>query len=161
MSYLLVFVGGGLGATLRHLINVTCARCLGTGFPWGTFIINITGSTVMGLIAGYLAFKGEASQPWRLFLMTGILGGYTTFSAYSLDAALLYERGELAVRCALRRWLGGPLDCRAVCRPCAGPPVHLNEWPARAGPRDVLAWACPGMRMGIGQLPFASPPWRD
>ena len=96
MSYLLVFVGGGLGASLRHLINVTSARCLGTGFPWGTFIINISGSTVMGLIAGYLAFKGEASQPWRLFLMTGILGGYTTFSAYSLDAALLYERGELA-----------------------------------------------------------------
>ncbi|QHO78590.1 protein CrcB [Bradyrhizobium sp. CCBAU 051011] len=97
MSYLLVFVGGGLGATLRHLINVTCARCLGPGFPWGTFIINISGSTVMGLIAGYLAFKGEASQPWRLFLMTGILGGYTTFSAYSLDAALLYERGELTL----------------------------------------------------------------
>ena len=97
MSYLLVFVGGGLGATLRHLINVFCTRCMGTGFPWGTFIINITGSTVMGLIAGYLAFKGEASQPWRLFLMTGILGGYTTFSAYSLDAALLYERGELGL----------------------------------------------------------------
>ena len=97
MSYLLVFVGGGLGATLRYLINVTCARTLGTGFPWGTFIINITGSTVMGLIAGYLALKGEASQPWRLFLMTGILGGYTTFSAYSLDAALLYERGELGL----------------------------------------------------------------
>ncbi|MEH2514895.1 CrcB protein [Bradyrhizobium sp. AZCC 1610] len=96
MSYLLVFFGGGLGASLRHLINLTCARALGTGFPWGTFIINITGSTVMGLIAGYLAFKGGASQPWRLFLMTGILGGYTTFSAYSLDAALLYERGELA-----------------------------------------------------------------
>ena len=56
----------------------------------------LSGSTVMGLIAGYLAFKGEASQPWRLFVMTGILGGYTTFSAYSLDAALLYERGELA-----------------------------------------------------------------
>ena len=133
MSYLLVFVGGGLGASLRHLINVTCARCIGTGFPWGTFIINITGSTVMGLIAGYLAFKGEASQPWRLFLMTGILGGYTTFSAYSLDAALLYERGELASRGALRRWLGRALDCRAVCRPRAGPPVHLNEWPADAG----------------------------
>jgi CrcB protein len=100
MSYLLVFVGGGLGATLRHLINVTCARFMGTGFPWGTFIINITGSTVMGLIAGYLAFKGEASQPWRLFMMTGVLGGYTTFSAYSLDAALLYERGELTLAAA-------------------------------------------------------------
>src|SRR5262245_31044281 len=92
VSYLLVFVGGGLGATLRHLINVFCTRCMGPGFPWGTFIINITGSTVMGLIAGYLAFKGEASQPWRLFLMTGILGGYTTFSAYSLDAAALRAR---------------------------------------------------------------------
>ena len=97
MSYLLVFFGGGLGATLRHIINLTCARCIGIGFPWGTFIINITGSTVMGLIAGYLALKGEASQPWRLFLMTGILGGYTTFSAFSLDAALLYERGELGL----------------------------------------------------------------
>jgi CrcB protein len=97
MSYLLVFFGGGLGATLRHLVNLTCARCIGTGFPWGTFIINITGSTVMGLIAGYLAFKGEASQPWRLFLMTGILGGYTTFSAFSLDTAILYERGELGL----------------------------------------------------------------
>ena len=97
MSYLLVFFGGGLGAMLRHLVNVTCARCIGIGFPYGTFIINISGSTVMGLIAGYLAFKGEASQPWRLFLMTGILGGYTTFSAFSLDAALLYERGELGL----------------------------------------------------------------
>jgi CrcB protein len=96
-GYFLVFFGGGLGAMLRHLVNLTCARCLGTAFPWGTFIINITGSTVMGLIAGYLAFKGEASQPWRLFVMTGILGGYTTFSAFSLDTALLYERGELGL----------------------------------------------------------------
>ena len=96
-SYLLVFFGGGLGAMLRHLVNVTCTRCIGTAFPYGTFIINITGSTVMGLIAGYLASKGEASQPWRLFIMTGILGGYTTFSAFSLDSALLYERGELGL----------------------------------------------------------------
>jgi CrcB protein len=94
MNYLLVFVGGGLGSTLRHIVNVVSARALGTAFPYHTFIINITGSTVMGLIAGYLAFKGEASQPWRLFLMTGILGGYTTFSAFSLDAVMLYERGE-------------------------------------------------------------------
>jgi fluoride exporter len=104
MSYLLVFVGGGLGASLRHFVNMVCARAFGTGFPWGTFIINITGSTVMGLVAGYLAFKGEASQPLRLFLMTGVLGGYTTFSAYSLDAALLYERGELA---AAALYVGG------------------------------------------------------
>jgi CrcB protein len=95
MNYLLVFIGGGLGATLRHIVNIICPRLFGTAFPYHTFIINITGSSVMGLIAGYLALKGEASQPWRLFLMTGILGGYTTFSAFSLDAALLYERGEL------------------------------------------------------------------
>jgi CrcB protein len=94
-SYLLVFVGGGIGASLRHTVNMVSARGLGTAFPWGTFIINISGSLVMGLIAGYLAFKGGASQPWRLFLMTGILGGYTTFSAFSLDAALLYQRGEV------------------------------------------------------------------
>jgi CrcB protein len=95
LNYLLVFVGGGLGSSLRHAINLVSARYLGTAFPYHTFLINITGSTVMGLIAGYLAFKGGASQHWRLFLMTGILGGYTTFSAFSLDAALLYERGEV------------------------------------------------------------------
>jgi fluoride exporter len=100
MNYLLVFIGGGLGATLRHAVNLVCPRFLGTAFPYHTFIINITGSTVMGLIAGYLTFKGEASQPWRLFLMTGILGGYTTFSAFSLDTVLLYERGELGLAAA-------------------------------------------------------------
>jgi CrcB protein len=97
VNYLLVFIGGGLGASLRHAVNMICARGLGTAFPYGTFVINISGSTIMGLIAGYLAFKGEASQHWRLFLMTGILGGYTTFSAFSLDAALLYERGEIGL----------------------------------------------------------------
>ena len=94
MKYVLVFIGGGLGSTLRHLVNVVCPRFLGANFPYHTFIINITGSTIMGLIAGYFAFKGDASQSWRLFVMTGILGGYTTFSAFSLDSALLYERGE-------------------------------------------------------------------
>jgi CrcB protein len=97
MNYVLVFIGGGLGSTLRHTINVLSARLLGTAFPYHTFIINITGSLVMGLVAGYLAFKGGASQPWRLFLMTGILGGYTTFSAFSLDTALLYERGAIGL----------------------------------------------------------------
>src|SRR3954447_22961838 len=93
MGFLIVFLGGGLGAALRHGINLVSARLLGLEFPYHTLIINITGSAVMGLIAGYFAFKGDASQHWRLFLTTGILGGYTTFSAFSLDAALLYERG--------------------------------------------------------------------
>jgi len=97
MNYFLVFIGGGLGSCLRHTVNVICPRLLGNHFPYHTFIINITGSTIMGLIAGYLAFKGDAVQSWRLFIMTGILGGYTTFSAFSLDAGLLYERGEVGL----------------------------------------------------------------
>jgi CrcB protein len=94
MGYLIVFLGGGLGAAVRHGINLGAARLLGTAFPYGTLLINITGSFIMGLVAAYFAFKGDASQHWRLFLTTGILGGYTTFSAFSLDVALLYERGE-------------------------------------------------------------------
>jgi CrcB protein len=97
MSFLIVFLGGGIGAALRHGVNVLSARLLGTAFPYATMFENVTGSLVMGLLAGYFAFKGDASQSWRLFLTTGILGGYTTFSAFSLDAALLYQRGELAL----------------------------------------------------------------
>jgi len=96
MAYLIVFLGGGLGAAMRHGVNIASARAFGTGFPYGTLLINITGSLLMGLVAAYFAFKGDASQHWRLFLTTGILGGYTTFSAFSLDAALLYERGEVS-----------------------------------------------------------------
>jgi CrcB protein len=97
VSYLIVFLGGGLGAALRHAINLGTARAFGPAFPYGTLTVNVTGSIVMGLIAGYFAFKGDAAQNWRLFLTTGILGGYTTFSAFSLDAALLYERGEIGL----------------------------------------------------------------
>ena len=97
MGYLVVFLGGGIGAALRHGVNLAIARLLGTAFPYGTLMINITGSFIMGVVAAYFAFKGDASQHWRLFLTTGILGGYTTFSAFSLDAALLYERGEMGM----------------------------------------------------------------
>ena len=97
MGFLIVFLGGGLGAALRHGVNLASARLLGTAFPYATLIENVTGSLVMGALAGWFAFKGDASQSWRLFLTTGVLGGYTTFSAFSLDAALLYERGELAL----------------------------------------------------------------
>ena len=97
MGYLIVFLGGGLGAAMRHGINIGVGRTLGTAFPYGTLLINISGSFIMGLVAAYFAFKGDASQHWRLFLTTGILGGYTTFSAFSLDAALLYERGEMGM----------------------------------------------------------------
>jgi fluoride exporter len=92
MGYLIVFLGGGLGAALRHGVNIAAARLLGPNFPFGTLTVNVTGSIAMGLLAGYFAFRGDASQHWRLFLATGILGGYTTFSAFSLDVAVLWER---------------------------------------------------------------------
>lgn len=94
-SYLIVFFGAGLGGALRHGVNLAAARLLGTEFPWGTFAVNLLGSLAMGLIAEYFALRGDASQAWRLFLTTGILGGFTTFSAFSLDAAVLWERGAL------------------------------------------------------------------
>jgi CrcB protein len=97
MGYLMVFLGGGIGAMIRHGLNLAGVRMLGNHFPYATFIINISGSLMMGIVAGYFAFKGDAPQHWRLFLTTGILGGYTTFSTFSLDAALLYERGEFGL----------------------------------------------------------------
>jgi fluoride exporter len=100
MGYLIVFLGGGMGAALRHGMNMAGARLAGTAFPYATLFINISGSLVMGLVAGYFAFKGGAPQHLRLFLTTGILGGYTTFSAFSLDAVLLYERGEIGAAAA-------------------------------------------------------------
>src|SRR4051794_38078455 len=97
MGFLLVFLGGGIGAALRHGVNVAFARWFGTGFPFYTLFKNVTGSLVMGVLAGYFAFKAQAPQELRLFLTTGILGGYTTFSAFSLDAVLLWERGQAAL----------------------------------------------------------------
>jgi CrcB protein len=94
-AYLIVAFGSALGGALRHGINVGSVRLFGMGWPYGTFLVNITGSFAIGLLAAYFAFKGEAPQAWRLFLTTGVLGGFTTFSAFSLDVALLYERGQL------------------------------------------------------------------
>jgi CrcB protein len=92
MGYLIVFVGAGIGGAMRHGVNSLAALLLGTGFPFGTLAVNVVGSLAMGLIVEYLALMGEVSQHWRLFLATGVLGGFTTFSAFSLDAALLVER---------------------------------------------------------------------
>lgn len=95
-GFLIVFFGGGLGAALRHGINMTAARLLGLNFPYGTMFINVSGSLVIGLIAEYFALKAGLNRSWLLFLTTGILGGYTTFSTFSLEAALLFERGQIA-----------------------------------------------------------------
>lgn len=96
MNYLIVFIGAGIGGALRHGVNGLGLRLAGQNFPWGTFAINVSGSFLMGLVAGYWMLRSGLSQEARLFLTTGLLGGYTTFSAFSLDAALLWERGEVA-----------------------------------------------------------------
>lgn len=98
-STFLVFLGAGLGGVMRHGVNLAAARLLGLGFPYGTLIVNVVGCFAMGAIAGWLAFRGGAgwSQPLRLFLTTGILGGFTTFSAFSLDSVVLWERGATAL----------------------------------------------------------------
>jgi fluoride exporter len=97
MLYLIVFLGAGIGGALRHGVNVAAVRWLGYGFPYGTLIVNVVGSFLMGLLAGYFAYRAGIPQHVRLFLTTGILGGFTTFSTFSLDAALLIERHSLAM----------------------------------------------------------------
>ena len=94
-AFLMVFLGAGLGGAARHGVNLLALRLIGSGFPAGTLIVNIVGSFIMGLMVGWFANKADPGQSWRLFLTTGILGGFTTFSAFSLDVALLYERGQL------------------------------------------------------------------
>jgi len=96
MGFLIVFLGGGLGAAARHGVNLL-ARMIGVDSPFGTLAVNVLGSLLMGAIVGYAAFRCELPQHWRLFLTTGILGGFTTFSAFSLETILFYERGELAM----------------------------------------------------------------
>lgn len=95
MGYVLVFVGAGLGGVCRQLVNVAFIRWIGAGFPFATLTINVTGSFLMGLLAGYFIFRGNGADNWRLFLTTGVLGGYTTFSTFSLDSVALFERGEV------------------------------------------------------------------
>jgi CrcB protein len=94
IGFVLVFIGGGLGSMLRHATNQASAALLGPDFPYGTMFVNIAGSLAMGVIAGWFAFHGGGGQMLPLFLTTGMLGGFTTFSAFSLDAALMWERGQ-------------------------------------------------------------------
>jgi CrcB protein len=103
---LLVFLGAGIGGVLRHGVNLASLRLLGPAFPWATLGVNVGGSFLMGLLAGWLAVKaaGDLGHPIRLFLATGVLGGFTTFSAFSLDAVILWQRGETGLAMA---YMGG------------------------------------------------------
>jgi CrcB protein len=95
-----VALGGAIGALLRYQTGRLLTHWLGpntvTAFPWATLTVNVIGSLAMGLLAGYLARHGQGGEPWRLFLGVGVLGGFTTFSAFSLELMVLIERGQAA-----------------------------------------------------------------
>ncbi|MDD9909746.1 MAG: fluoride efflux transporter CrcB [Ahrensia sp.] len=93
-QFLLIFVGGGLGAAGRHYVSAFALRQFGPAFPYGTLAVNVAGSLVMGLFIGWLVQRG-GDISLRLFFATGVLGGFTTFSAFSLDFANLWQRGEM------------------------------------------------------------------
>jgi CrcB protein len=96
LNYLFVGLGGGLGAIARYVVNSQVTRTFGAGWPYGTFLINVLGGLGMGLLIATLAHRGGADQErWRLLLGVGVLGGFTTFSAFSLDTALMIERRQL------------------------------------------------------------------
>ena len=90
-----VACGGALGAMGRHLISSQIMRWAGDGFPWGTLTVNVVGSFILGLLVEYLAQRWSATQEIRGFLVVGVMGGFTTFSTFSQDTALLLERGSL------------------------------------------------------------------
>ena len=95
MLYLIVFVGAGIGGALRHGVNVWAVRAFGFGFPFGTLIVNVLGSFLIGLLAGFFAYRaGLVPQHARLFLTTGVLGGFTTFSSFGLQTFTLLRDGE-------------------------------------------------------------------
>ncbi|WGD30926.1 fluoride efflux transporter CrcB [Ancylobacter sp. WKF20] len=98
-SMVMIFIGAGIGGVLRNAVNMLAMRLFGMHFPIGTMAINIVGSFVIGLVAGWLTFRAEWAWSYhaRVFIITGILGGFTTFSSFSLDTALLVERGEMGL----------------------------------------------------------------
>jgi fluoride exporter len=93
-SLVSVMIGGAIGAGARHLVGRSLLAALGPAFPYGTVTVNLIGGMAMGLLAGNLSRWGLAGETWRLFLGVGVLGGFTTFSAFSLDAVTLIERGQ-------------------------------------------------------------------
>lgn len=91
---LAIAVGGALGALARHFVAGGITRFLGIGFPYGTFTVNMLGSLLMGVLITGFALKFESSQELRAFLTVGLLGSFTTFSTFSLEGALLIQRGD-------------------------------------------------------------------
>ena len=99
-AILVVGAGGALGAIVRYLIFVLATRLFGLNFPYGTLIVNIAGALMLGILIEALALRWDVSAELRLFMVVGFLGAFTTFSAFSMDTVVLYERGRLDL-CAL------------------------------------------------------------
>lgn len=99
-NLLLVMIGGAIGAGLRYQVGRVALHQLGPGFPWGTWIVNLAGGFLIGILAGLLARHGSQGEPVRLLLGVGVLGGFTTFSAFSLEAATMLQRGQFALASA-------------------------------------------------------------
>jgi len=94
MGFLIVFLGGGFGSACRYGVGMLGVRMLGSSFPYGTLFINIFGSFLMGVVVEFFALKGQLPQSARLLLTTGVIGGFTTFSTFSLETVLLFQRGS-------------------------------------------------------------------
>lgn len=94
---LLVAIGGAVGSVARYFVNLWAFRLWGPNFPWGTLAVNVVGGLAIGFLSEVIARKFNASTEMRLLLVTGVLGGFTTFSAFSLDAVGLFERGEMTL----------------------------------------------------------------
>lgn len=121
-NLLLVMLGGAIGAGLRFGAGLVAARRLGTDFPWGTWGVNLLGGLLAGLLIGFLLARGAGADPWRLFLGVGLLGGLTTFSAFSAETAYMLQRGEIGMATA---YVGSSVAGSLIL-------LFLGLWAARA-----------------------------
>jgi len=93
-NLLLVMLGGAVGSGARYLTGRATLAAFGPGYPWGTLAVNLIGGFLMGALVGVLARIGQGGEQWRILIGVGLLGGFTTFSAFSLDAVTMIERGD-------------------------------------------------------------------
>ena len=121
-GFLLVLLGGAAGAGLRYEVGRAALKQMGPGFPWGTLFVNLAGGLAMGILVGVFMGEGMTSRPAWLLLGVGVLGGFTTFSAYSLDIFLMLQRGQIGLAFAYAA--GSALGALAL--------LALGYWAARA-----------------------------
>ncbi len=93
-SYVLVAVGGAIGACARLSVNLAAQRVIGIGFPWGTFVVNVVGCFLFGVVAGLADTRGALGPAWRMFLLVGVLGGFTTYSSFAFETVELLRTGQ-------------------------------------------------------------------